>query len=334
VTTGVDLWRAVDPDARIVAGSAQQLLHHIRGVARTRVAAPHLPPSCDGELLVADARLVGGATALFELLHAAQLAPAAVLLAGAPGGEPVEGADDVPPMLASAHTVGTLAQAAEAYLADERAVLERISTELRLACAEAALAEPAPGTPAGLIAMRMRRGVAVIVGGELAALHARPAGRGLAARFVALHQRRLTQPTGHRFEAFRRRDGLWLLEREIRPGSSAWFFDDLPFAAVDSVALDALRMTMRALLQRPTQPPSEARPRAAARQVDAGAGDVLRQTLLAVARANGRVAPAARALGVHRNTVLYRLRRGRNELGVDPRRADDALRLLRDAAES
>ena len=52
-------------------------------------------------------------------------------------------------------------------------------------------------------------------------------------------------------------------------------------------------------------------------------------TLLAVARANGRVATAARALGVHRNTVLYRLQRARLELGIDPRRPDDALRLLR-----
>jgi DNA-binding PucR family transcriptional regulator len=59
-------------------------------------------------------------------------------------------------------------------------------------------------------------------------------------------------------------------------------------------------------------------------------GDPMRDTLLAVARANGRVAPAARSLGVHRNTVLYRLRRASAELGLDPRRADDALRLLDD----
>jgi DNA-binding PucR family transcriptional regulator len=40
------------------------------------------------------------------------------------------------------------------------------------------------------------------------------------------------------------------------------------------------------------------------------------------------VAPAARALGVHRNTVLYRLRRARAETGLDPRRPEDALRIL------
>jgi len=54
-------------------------------------------------------------------------------------------------------------------------------------------------------------------------------------------------------------------------------------------------------------------------------------TLLAVARANGRVAPAARSLGVHRNTVLYRLRVARDQRGIDPRRPEDALRLLREA---
>ena len=60
----------------------------------------------------------------------------------------------------------------------------------------------------------------------------------------------------------------------------------------------------------------------------------MRDTLLAVARANGRIAPAARSLGVHRNTVLYRLRRASAELGVDPRRPDDALKLLRSVDEA
>ena len=60
-------------------------------------------------------------------------------------------------------------------------------------------------------------------------------------------------------------------------------------------------------------------------------GGVQHETLLAVARANGRIAPAARALGVHRNTVLYRLHRAALELGLDPRRPDDALRILREA---
>ena len=47
-----------------------------------------------------------------------------------------------------------------------------------------------------------------------------------------------------------------------------------------------------------------------------------------MARANGRIAPAARALGVHRNTVLYRLRAVRAQGGPDPRLPEDALRIL------
>jgi DNA-binding PucR family transcriptional regulator len=62
--------------------------------------------------------------------------------------------------------------------------------------------------------------------------------------------------------------------------------------------------------------------------------DALTETLLAVARANGRIAPAARALGVHRNTVLYRLKIARAERGIDPRRPEDALRLLEEERQA
>jgi hypothetical protein len=120
------------------------------------------------------------------------------------------------------------------------------------------------------------------------------------------------------------------MERQVGPGAAAWLFDDLPFAAVDGVALDALAITLRALLRRrPAQPPL-GRPERESR-LPPSTGDPLRDTLLAVARANGRIAPAARSLGVHRNTVLYRLHRASVELGIDPRRAEDALRLLREA---
>jgi DNA-binding PucR family transcriptional regulator len=121
---------------------------------------------------------------------------------------------------------------------------------------------------------------------------------------------------------------MWILERAIGPSASAWLFDDLPFGAVDVVALEALAVTLRALLRRP--PAEAAAPRSASR-LPPSTGDPLRDTLLAVARANGRIAPAARVLGVHRNTVLYRLRRASAELGVDPRRPEDALRLLDEA---
>jgi hypothetical protein len=215
-----------------------------------------------------------------------------------------------------------------AYLRDEPGHLQRLSTDLRLAAAEAALADPDPAAPAGLVAARMRRGVAVVADGELRTLHPRPAGRALAARFAAAHAPLLSG--GSRAESSRRtRDGLWLLERRVRPGAAVWLFDDLPFARVDEVAADALGVTMRALLRRTSTPrPSpRAMPRSAPRPPD----DPIAATLLAVARSNGRIAPAARALGVHRNTVLYRLRAARAEQGIDPRRPEDALRILAEA---
>ena len=165
----------------------------------------------------------------------------------------------------------------------------------------------------------------------LVTLHPRSAGRALAARFAAVHARLLSAPSAGRARPARQsREGLWLVEGHIRPGASAWLFDDRPLAAVDEVAVEALTVTSRALLRRPPldlvtvpaargrRPPVEALPSA----------DALDATLLAVALANGRVAPAARALGVHRNTVLYRLRRARAERGIDPRLPQDALRIL------
>ena len=139
------------------------------------------------------------------------------------------------------------------------------------------------------------------------------------------------------------RDGLWVLERRIRPGASVWLFDDLPFARIDEVCAEALTVTLRALLRRVPVERSRARldlVRTGTSGADSGvkavvrtSGDPMADTLLAVARANGRVAGAARALGVHRNTVLYRLRRAWAERGIDPRRPEDALLILREAEE-
>ena len=184
--------------------------------------------------------------------------------------------------------------------------------------------------------------------GELRALHARPAGRALAARFVALHARLLAGSPG-RAVSRQTAEGFFLLERRIRAGASVFLFDDLPFARIDEAAAEALTITLRALLRRPVDagaaaPRSRPLPGAAALQPTPRSSSVLpagqtssdpklETTLLAVARANGRVATAARQLGVHRNTVLYRLRRAASELGVDPRRAEDALAILRRAEE-
>jgi PucR C-terminal helix-turn-helix domain len=175
--------------------------------------------------------------------------------------------------------------------------------------------------------------VAVTVDGALASLNPRQAGRALATKFAAAHARLLGERAASGSAARRTRDGLWILERPVGESAAAWLFDDLPFAAVDGVALDALAVTLRALLRRRPAEPALGRAEREQR-LPPSTGDPLRDTLLAVARANGRIAPAARSLGVHRNTVLYRLHRASVELGIDPRRSDDALRLLREADDS
>lgn len=324
----LDLWRAVDPEARLVSGSVARLVEPARGVLRTRTVAPHLPPSVDGELLVIDGSLIRGRSleVLLGILQAAELQPAGLVVAGLSGPR-LEPTGSSLPILASGRTVGELTDAIAAYLHDEQGHLQRLSIELRLAAAEAALADPDPAAPAGLVGARMRRGVAVIAEGELRALHPRPAGRALAARFASTHARLLSG--GSRTESARRtRDGLWLLERRVRAGAAVWLFDDLPFARVDEIAADALGVTLRALLRRTV--PTRSAPRTT-RPAPAAPDDRITATLLAVARSNGRIAPAARALGVHRNTVLYRLRAARAEHGVDPRRPEDALRILSEA---
>lgn len=328
MTSLLDLWRAIDPEARLVSGSVARLVEPARGVLRTRTAAPHLPPTVDGELLVVDGSLIGGRSldVLLGILQAAELRPAGLVVAGLSGPR-LEPTGSSLPILVSGRTSAELTDAMAAYLRDEQGHLQRLSIELRLAAAEAALADPDPAAAAGLVGARMRRGVAVIADGELRALHPRPAGRALAARFAGAHARLLSG--GSRTESARRtRDGLWLLERRVRAGAAVWLFDDLPFARVDEVAADALSVTLRALLRRPA--PARASPRQT-RVIPSPPEDRIAATLLAVARSNGRIAPAARALGVHRNTVLYRLRAARAEHGLDPRRPEDALRILSEA---
>jgi hypothetical protein len=335
MTSVVDLWRAIDPGARLVGGSPDRLQRPVRAVIRTRAVAPHLPEPAEGALLVADGALLAGSplSDFFAALREARIQPVGVLLS-ATEGRP-ERADEPTPVLASPLSTGQLVAAATRYLSDEAAVLAALTGELRLACAEAALGEPELATPAGLIAARIDRGVAISVDGELRALHPRAAGRALAARFAALYARLLSGGSTRREAGRQSREGLWLVERRIGPGASAWLFDDLPLAAVDEVAIDALTATARALLRRPAASLERASPaRAAQPQPEPPPADALSATLLAVAQANGRVAPAARALGVHRNTVLYRLRRAVAERGLDPRRPQDALRILAEAEEA
>ena len=326
MTSVLDAWRAVDPAARLASGTVELLGRPVRGVERTRAAPPHLPPLEPGQLLLADAAVLGeGLDALLAALGEAQLDPAAVWVVGERTAA-LDRAGSPLPVLASEGSPSRQADALAAYLERGPEHLARVATEIRLAGAEAALADPQAGAPAGVLATRLRRGVAVTADGALAALNPRPAGTALATRFAAAHARLLADRSSRAAQPRLTRDGLWILERPIGPAASAWLFDDLPFAAVDEVALEALAVTLRALFRRPvTARPNER----TAPRLPPSTGDPMRDTLLAVARANGRIAPAARALGVHRNTVLYRLRRAAAELGIDPRRPDDALRLLR-----
>jgi hypothetical protein len=345
VTSVIDVWRAVDPEARLVSGSVDRLRAAVRGIARSRAIPPHLPEHIDGELLVLDASLIGptGLDGLIGAFREAGLRPAAAVLAGVSQEEPAaDRAGDPLPVLASSQPLPALADAATFHLDHAEDELRRVALELRLAAAEAALADPQPAAAAGLVAARLRRGVAVSADGELQTLHPRVAGRALAARFVALHTRLLAESPGRAASSRRTREGLHLIERPIRTAASLWLFDDLPFARIDEVAADALTVTLRALLRRPAVPsrPAVLRPLENEQVATAGqaplplAGQTeLHRTVLAVARANGRVAVAARELGVHRNTVLYRLRRASVELGLDPRRAPDALAILREAEE-
>ncbi len=332
MTTVLDVWRAVDPEARLASGSVDRLTRPVRGIARTRAAPPHFPRSADGQLLVADAAVLpaAGVDGLLAGLREAGLDPAAVWIIGEPM-PALEPSSDALPVLAGGGIAAVRAESAVAYLDGEREWLASLAADLRLAGAEAALADPQPSAPAGVVAARLRRGVAVSVDGALVSLNPRPAGRALATSFAAAHARLLGERAAPGKAARRTRDGLWTLERPVGPSAAAWLFDDLPFAGVDAVALDALAITLRALLRRRPSEPTLGRPEREPR-LPPSTGDPLRDTLLAVARANGRIAPAARSLGVHRNTVLYRLHRASVELGIDPRRPEDALRLLRDHA--
>ena len=330
MTSVLDGWRVVDPDARLVSGSIEALARPMRGVVRTRAAPPYLPDLGEGgHILVADPGVLPfRLDEVVRALNEAELAPSAVWIAGEPSRD-LEAAADPLPILAGGVTSTSIAAALATLLEDEPARLASVAIEVRLAGAEAALADPQPGAPAGALAARLRRGVAVTVDGSLAALNPRPAGTALATRFAAIHSRLLAERATSLGVARRTRDGLWILERPVgQPaGATAWLFDDLPFARVDEVGLDALAVTLRALLRR-SVPLSQNR---GVERLPPSTGDPVRDTLLAVARANGRIAPAARSLGVHRNTVLYRLRQAAAEHGIDPRRPEDALRLLQDA---
>ena len=322
MTSVLDLWRAVDPAARLVSGSIDHLARPVRGIARTRAGASapagparrgaprrrHGDPDC-GSLDAPPRRPPRVVADAGRRLARLQRRRSRVDPAGA----------DLPVLFGAGSVVLDRGGAASAISRTRPSSSPPSRAELRLAGAEAALADPQPSAPAGVVAARLRRGVAVTVDGALRALNPRPAGRALATRFAAAHARLLADRSEASAEGLAARaTASGCSSAPIGTGASAWLFDDLPLARIDEVGLDALAVTLRALLRRRAPEPSGARrmPKA-----PPSTGDPLRDTLLAVARANGRIAPAARALGVHRNTVLYRLRRAEAELGIDPRRA-------------
>lgn len=321
----IDLWRILDVDASWISGDARRLSDPIRGLARSRSSVPRIPILPAGTLLIVEAGHLGGrADALLADLEAVKIRPAGVIVAGSR--QALDGSNLGTPLLASTLPASALTQRGDAYLSDESQVLDRAVVELRLAAAERALADPKPAEVAALGASRLRRGVAISVDGRLVAVVPRIAGRALAARFAAIHARLLVSSAG-RGGALRAVDGLAVHEQRIRSGAAIWLFDDVPLSRLDVAAAGALAVTLRALLRRqPSAPPAP--PRLAPSRPTAGP---LADTLLAVARNNGRIAPAARELGVHRNTVLYRLKLARRDLGLDPRRPADALRILHEA---
>ncbi len=339
----IDVWRAVDSEARLVAGEPAVTDVLLRGVSRTRAAPPHLPPASDGHLLIVDGALLAHLPAdrLIAEIAASGTVPAGLLIAAAPTDALGRWPDGAPPTLASQRSVSALAVAASAYLADEAGFLDRFATE------------PPPRGGRG----RPRRSRARGAGG-----HGR---RPAAPRRGGRGRRRARRPPP---AAGRPSTGRTLRGRLLAPVRHAEHprggLPTAPRRAVDPRAAHPARSGGLALRRPahgphrrgrgrgaghhpPRPPPATAGAVAAGRAADhraprrpaapaqsAGsrvASEPLDATLLAVARANGRVAPAARSLGVHRNTVLYRLRIARDRRGIDPRRPEDALRLLREA---
>ena len=200
MTSVLDVWRAVDPEARLVSGSVERLARPVRGIARTRAAPPHLPASTDGQLLVADPAVipVDGLDALLAGLREAEPRPGR----GLARRRATAGSSRPPATRCRCWPAGESASAraesAGAYLDAERERLAALAADLRLAGAEAALADPQPSAPAGVVAERLRRGVAVTVDGALASLNPRPAGRALATRFAAAHARLLGERAARR----------------------------------------------------------------------------------------------------------------------------------------
>ena len=120
MTSIIDAWRAVDPEAKLVSGSVELVSRPVRGIARTRASPPHLPPVSPGQLLVADAGVLDDdLDRLMAALGEAELEPAAIWLVGEPV-RTLQRAASALPVIARGTGPARLADALETYLEAER----------------------------------------------------------------------------------------------------------------------------------------------------------------------------------------------------------------------
>ena len=309
----------------------------VRTVVRTRNAAPHLPEADDAALLLVDAAVlpVPSVEALLAALDDAQLNPVAVVR---PGRSPRR----TRPM----HPCPSSAASSRLPRAGTRR--DRVPGR-RAGRAGATLQGPSAGLCRGLAVGPAARHAGRADRGPHRPGRGNQRGRGAARPSSAPGRARPGR-------AVRRAPCPAAGRRVPRPsrsgpaGAGGAVADRAPHSARRR-GLAVRRLALRAVDEvaadadghGPGAAPPACAGRGLGRSRDAGhpleklpaasRHDPLQDTPIAVARSNGRVAPAARLLGVHRNTVLYCLRRARDERGIDPRRPQDALRILSEIDE-
>ena len=275
MTSVLDLWRAVDPEARLVSGSIDRLSRPVRGIARTRAAPPHLPPVADGAAADCRHRHPRSSGSLDaparRRSRRAALEPVAVWLVSATAWRALEPRRRRPagprserdPVVGRAPTPPSGLPRRRARAAG--AVRRRAATGRRggRPCRPAARRPRPASSPA-----RLRRGVAVTVDGALRLAQPAPGGARPGHALCGGPRAAAGRALGGGAPPARTRDGLWVLERSIGPAAAAWLFDDLPFARIDEVGLDALAVTLRALLRRRAGRACPGPPRAEGAAVD------------------------------------------------------------------
>ena len=82
----IDVWRAVDAEARLLSGEPATSEVLLRGLSRTRAAPPHLPSATEGHLLIVEGALLADLAVdrLVAEVVASDSRPAALVLAAPP----------------------------------------------------------------------------------------------------------------------------------------------------------------------------------------------------------------------------------------------------------